>query len=96
MSEDGTRIVGKVQYDSSTNQLVGFVQQINSQTGMPIAFSFPARNAPEILSHFTKGNQASAFINVVMAQPIVKNAPAFCLLLFGSNNAYSSNDVTRI
>lgn len=95
LSEDATRIVGKVQYDSSTNQLVGFVQPINRQTGMPIAFSYPARNAPEILSHFAKGNEASAFINVIMVQPIVKKAPAFCLLLFGSNNKYSSSDVAR-
>lgn len=95
LSEDATRIVGKMQYDSSTNQVVGFVQPINRQTGMPIAFSYPARNAPEILSHFASGNEASAFINVIMVQPIVNKAPAFCLLLFGSNNKYSSTDVKR-
>lgn len=95
LSEDATRIVGKVQYDSSANQLVGFVQPINIQTGMPIAFSYPARSAPEILGHFSSGNEASAFINVIMVQPIEKKAPAFCLLLFGSNNRYSSSDVAR-
>lgn len=93
LSEDATRTVGKVQYDQKTNQLVGFVLPTNSVNGMPIPFSYQARNANEILNHFSCSNSISTFLNVVMAQPIVTNVPAFCLLLFGSDNRYSSQDV---
>lgn len=38
LSEDATRINGNIQYDSKTNQMVGFVLPINPQTGMPIPY----------------------------------------------------------
>lgn len=85
ISEDATRIVGRIQYNSRTNQIVGFTLPINKQTGMPIPFSFPAKNVAEIIKHFTNGN-VSGFLNVIMAQPVDENAPQFCLLLFGSDS----------
>lgn len=59
---------------------------------MPIPFTYPARNANEILAHFSKNNPTSALLNVVMAQAI-GNAPPFCLLLYGSDNKYTAKDV---
>lgn len=94
LSEDGTRIIGRVQYDSKTNQLVGFVLPLNQKNGMPIPFSYPARSANEILRHFSNNNSTSAYLNVIMAQPI-GNAPPFCLLLFGSDNKYTGKDVAK-
>lgn len=94
LSEDATRIVGKVQYDSSSNQLVGFVLPSNSEFGMPIPFAYPARNAMEIVDHFSNGNAIAAFLNVVMAQPL-DGAPPFCLLLYGSDNRYTADDVKK-
>lgn len=93
LSEDATRICGRVQYDSLTNQLMGFVLPINQQNGMPIPFSFPARNAEQIIHHFSNDNNISPFLNVVMAQPIAPNTPAFCLLVFSSDCSYTSKDV---
>lgn len=84
LSEDATRIEERVQYDSNTNQVIGFVLPISEETGMPIPYSFKARNADEIFKHFGSGNQAAHFVNVFMAQPLAKVAP-FCLLIFGSN-----------
>lgn len=92
LSEDATRITGRVQYDSKTNQLVGFVLPTSTVTGMPIPFMYPARNAEEILAHFSANNTPASFLNVVMAQPIA-NVPAFCLLMFSSDSKYNSNDV---
>lgn len=92
LSKDGTRIEDRVQYCAVTNQLIGFVPPINSETGMPMPFSRPARNANEIINHFTNEHSISTFLNVVMAQPI-GNAPPFCLLVFGSNNTYTTKDV---
>lgn len=94
LSEDATRIVGKVQYDSTSNQLVGFVLPTNNKSGMPIPFAFPARNAMEIVDHFTNGNAVASFLNVVMAQPL-DGAPPFCLLLYGSDNKYTADDVKK-
>lgn len=62
ISEDATRLTGEVQYDTRTNQLMGFVLPINSATGMPISFSFNARNADEMMRHFSKSNDCLATI----------------------------------
>lgn len=93
LSEDATRTVGRVQHDSKTNQLIGFVLPLGNNNGMPIPFQYPARYASEIINHFSGKNEISTFLNVVMAQPIDPNIPAFCLLIFGSNNKYTSRDV---
>lgn len=93
LSEDATRTIGKVQHDSRTNQLIGFVLPLGDENGMPIPFQYPARDAPEIINHFCGKNEISTFLNVIMAQPIDPNIPAFCLLIFGSNNKYTSCDV---
>lgn len=92
LSEDGTRIVDRVQYCAVTNQLIGFVPPIHKKTGMPMPFMRPARNAEEIFNHFANEHSISSFVNVVMAQPI-GNAPPFCLLVFSSDNTYTTNDV---
>lgn len=94
LSEDATRIVGKVQYHSSLNQIVGFTLPTNAENGMPIPFAFPARNADEIIQYFSDKNSVSSLINIIMAQPISK-APPFCLLLFGSDNKYKADDVSK-
>lgn len=92
ISEDATRIIGRVQYDSITNQLMGFVLPMNKSNGMPVPFSFPAKNAETILSHFSKQNSTSQFLNVVMVQPL-GNAPPFGLMVYGTDNKQSTNDV---
>lgn len=92
LSEDGTRIVDRVQYCAVTNQLIGFVSPIHNETGMPIPFTRPAKNAVEILNHFSNEHSISSFSNAIMAQPI-GNAPPFCLLVLGSDNTYTTNDV---
>lgn len=77
ISEDATRIQERAQYDSYTNQLVGFTLPLDNRTGMPIPYSYPARNATEICYHFSVENSISNFLIVVMAQPIVDNAKSF-------------------
>lgn len=93
ISEDATRISGRIQYDRTTNQLIGFVLPLNSANGLPIPFAYPARNAEEIINHFTD-NTVATYMNVIMAQPLA-NAPAFCLMIFGSDNKYTSMNVVQ-
>lgn len=92
LSEDATRINGRVQYDSVLNELIGFVLPIHAETGMPVSHSFPARNCEEIIKHFSKSHSVANFVNVIMAQPLANIRP-FCLLLFSSDNKYRAEDV---
>lgn len=96
LSEDGTGITNRLQYDSKSNQIIGFVSPHNPANGMPVPYSYRARNAAEIASHFTNDSPMASYINVVMAQPMSEQqVPPFCLLLFASDNRYSSADVQR-
>lgn len=92
LSEDATRIVGRLQYNRKTNQIIGFTLPTDSRTGMPIPLSYPANNAQCILDHFAANHSISSFVNVIMAQPL-GNYPALCLSIYGSDCKYSSTDV---
>lgn len=94
LSEDATRIDGRIQYDSVRNQIVGFVSPIDKETGMPIPDAFPARSCAEIVKHFSIGNSPAKYVNVVMAQPLAKYPP-FCLLLYGLDTKYTAEDVDK-
>lgn len=96
LSEDATRIVGRIQYDIKINQIIGFALPISEQNGVPIPFSYPGRSTNEIIDHFSLGNIPSSFVNVIMAKPITtQKTPSFCLLLYGTNNDYTSFDVCK-
>lgn len=81
LSEDPTRIDGRIQYDSKTNLIEGFVLPIDEENGMPVPYSYKARNAAEMLSYFSSNKPVAQFVTVIMAQPLANVAP-FCLLLY--------------
>lgn len=93
ISEDATRIQGRVQYDSRSNQLVGFVLPMNPVTGLPTPFAYKARGMEEIVGHFVSGIPTASFVNTIMVQPIAK-VPPFCLLLFGTDCRFTSENVS--
>lgn len=93
LSEDATRLENRLQYDSSTNQIVGFVLPVG-QYGIPVPLFFKARTGDEILSHFLKNIPVANFVNTVIATPL-GGAPSFCLLVFGSNCRYTAKDVAN-
>lgn len=92
ISEDCTRVEGRIQYDSKTNQIIGFTAPIDKSTGLPVPFTFPARNAEEIFNYFSSENSVSSFVDIIMAQPLA-NVPPFCLAIFGSDSKYTSTDI---
>lgn len=95
LSEDATRITAKISYDPSTNQLIGFTLRLD-KNGMPIKFSFPARSASEIQSHFLNpSNVVSSTAYVQMAQPIEENSSPFCLMIFLIDNTFTSDNVLK-
>lgn len=48
LSEDATQCVAKVEFDSKSNQMIGLVLPLDSNTGMPIPFTYLARTVEEI------------------------------------------------
>jgi len=94
LSEDGTRIVSKLKYDVKTNQIVGHVLPLSVSLGIPILDSFPATSAAMIAKHVIEGELAS-IAYVVMAQPLCVSTPPFCLQIFGTNNKFTGEDVSR-
>lgn len=93
ISEDATRVIGRVEYDSETNRLVGFVLPCNSD-GLPLADSFLAVSL-EIIEECFKSQEISKFAYVFMAQCILQHVPAFCLGCIGSNNCFDATDVLK-
>lgn len=92
LSEDASGIVEKVCYDSATNQLVGLVLPLNSETGNPIPFSFTPRTEKEMIQLMKKPK--STLVYIVMAQPMDSaHSPPFLLQIFGTDNKFRTQDV---
>lgn len=88
LSEDGSGVVSKVQYDSTTNQLVGLVLPMDKK-GMPISFSFTPQSIGDIEKQI-RDNSKSTLVHIVMAQPMMENVAPFILQVFGTDNKYKS------
>lgn len=100
LSEDATKITNRIQYDFPNNQLTGFVLPLNNESGMPLTGCYLARTAAEMERHFYDietgiENSTASYVNVVMAQPLIRGIPPFCLLIFGTDSKYSSSDVAK-
>ena len=93
LSEDATRLTGRVQYDKETNQLIGFVLPFDSN-GMPIANTCSATSVNKMEESFNNGTIAK-LIYVVIAQSLVERGPPFSLCLFGTDNKFTYIDVAR-
>lgn len=91
ISEDQTKVVEQVVYDTKSNRLLGFVSTLDSN-GFPNEMNFVATSAYTIKKHFDNGIRAP-YVNIVMAQPLNSNASAFCIAAYGSDNKFNYKDV---
>ncbi|KAE8743742.1 hypothetical protein FOCC_FOCC009616 [Frankliniella occidentalis] len=95
VSEDATRITGRIQYDPRHNQVIGF-ELPDDENGAPVSGSFPATSAAVILSYFHKFSALSTHnAEVVMAQPVREGCPPFCLAIFGTANRFKTETVLK-
>lgn len=94
LSEDATRIEGKVQYDARSNQLIGFVLPTDYDSGVPIPFAFRAGSTEEILKHFSGEKPTASCVITIMAKPM-GDVPSFCLLIFGTDNKFTAQQVAN-
>lgn len=88
--EDGTKITGRIQYNSENNKIVGFV--IPLQKGLPIQNHFEANTAKQIFNYFKHETRAD-YAYLVMAQPLSDKCPPFTLTIFGTDNRFTNQDV---
>ncbi|KAE9529664.1 hypothetical protein AGLY_011760 [Aphis glycines] len=90
ISEDVTRITGKIEYDVKSNEVVGFVLPLKN--GCPLPNAFIASNAKTIAQYFNSVCRAN-YAYVIMAKPLNDTAAPFCLSIYGTNNRFSNEDV---
>jgi len=93
LSEDGTKVVNKIQLDEATDQIVGLVLPMDSN-GMPIPFSFTAENVAKMQSSLLNNPKAD-FVYTVMARALNIHPPSFCLSLFGTDNRFTTSQVLK-
>lgn len=93
LSEDATKIVNKIQYDPTTDQIIGLVLPIDS-TGMSIPFSFLANNVSK-MQHSLLNYPKADNVYTVMSRSLNVNAPPFCMSLFGTDNKLKTSQVLK-
>lgn len=93
LCEDGSGINASMKFDPITNQIIGAVLPINQITGIPESFTFNAKSAEEMQKISMK--PVSTLVYLVLAQPLMENAPPFVLQIFGTNNRFRANDVVN-
>lgn len=91
ISEDGTRVIKKVEYDPSTNRCVGFVLPRTAngcvETNKFEAISF------EAMEIMLRNNSIAKYAYTYVAQPLQDKAPPFRLSCFGTDNKFTSADI---
>ncbi|KAK3922722.1 Ribosome biogenesis protein BOP1-like protein [Frankliniella fusca] len=93
LSEDATKIAGRIQYHSGSNQVVGFTLPLDSN-GLPIIGSYPATSAERMAQYFS-GNDTSNYAYVIVAQPLSPKAPSFVLSMYGTNNKFTAHQTEK-
>ena len=94
ISEDATRITGRVEYDNATDRCVGFVLPLDSNR-LPIVDSFVANSFSALEDMFCK-NPIAKYAYIYMAQPLCHNVPPIymlSILILGTNNKFSAEDL---
>lgn len=93
ISEDQTAINSRIEYEHRSNQVIGFTPTLDSN-GMPILNSFPFNYLSDLKNYFDTKDKSN-YINIIMAQPLVDQAPAFCLCIYGTCNKFNAKDVEK-
>lgn len=93
LSEDGSGILQKVVYDSTSNQLIGIVLPLNEKNGMPIIMSFKAESVESMKKYMEEPR--SSLVYIVVAQTMNEKASRFILHIFGTDNKFTTTSVLK-
>lgn len=91
LSEDGTRLVQQVQYDSRSNTITGCVAPLDRH-GIPEQNYFNASNANDVVDKLEKCALANTAY-VQLATPMVPNAAPYVLFYMATDNKFNNVDV---
>ena len=93
IGEDAARLIGRVEYNSETDKLVGFVMPCDEK-GLPLTDSFTAVLFNAIEDYFATDDVAK-YAFVYMAQALHEGVPAFCLACMGTDNKFTAELVLK-
>lgn len=93
IGEDATRVIGRVDYDSETNQCVGFVLPLDVN-GLPVVDAYLATSFTAIEAMFNSAS-ISKYAYIYMAQPLASNIPPLCLACLGSDQKFTAQHVLQ-
>ena len=90
---DDTRIIHRIDYDSTTDVYVGFVLPL-SEEKLPIQNAFCLQTFEEIKAAFNS-NVVAKYAHCIVAQPVSINAPSFVLFVMGTDSKYNAETITQ-
>lgn len=93
LSKDASGILKKIVYDSRSDQMIGLVLPINKKNGMLQTMTFRAESAERMKEYL--GRPLSTLVYIVVAQPLKEKTPPFILQIFGTDNKFNANDVSK-
>ncbi|KAG5672927.1 hypothetical protein PVAND_003015 [Polypedilum vanderplanki] len=90
--EDGTKVIEKVEYNSTNDTLSGLVIPFNDATGLPFVDFHKARTAKWI--HDAMKNYAKvSYAQLLLAQPNMRGAKPYLLGVYFTDNKFKAIDV---
>lgn len=93
LSEDASGILKRVCYDSKSNQMIGLALPINEKNGIPQSKTFIAESAAKMRKYLEEPQ--SSLVYVMVAQPLQENIAPFILQIYGENNKFDKNSVSK-
>ncbi|KAK3925224.1 Hypoxia up-regulated protein 1 [Frankliniella fusca] len=91
MQEDATKCIGCVQYDPSSNQMIGFVPNLDNR-GLPEILKFPA-TSEDVMRGYFESKETSQYVYCILARPLKDFASSFVVSCFGTNNKFKADHV---
>ena len=93
LCEDASGIVSKIQYDPTSDQLIGIVLPLDENNGCPKRHEYTARNEEEIRKFMQ--HTRSTLVYIIMAVALKEGVPPFILQMFGTDNRFTATDVIK-
>lgn len=90
LSEDGSGIIPKIEYDAKLDQLVGMCLPMD-ENGIPKKYDSTASDVDEIQKFMEYPK--STLVYLVLATPLNENVSPFVLQIYGTNNRFKTTDV---
>lgn len=91
IASDATVVERSITFDSTTEQLHGFVPKLITERGLPSYKSFPTDRPSQMIGYFNDRTlQRADNLNLILATPMDPHAKSFPLCIFPTNNSYTS------